>query len=179
VRRAPQGDRHPPMRREEDLAKGRWEPLCHACGAPLAALATPETTSLGPTSVYAVTKKSEEELFLVFGAAYRLPTVALRYFNVYGARQSLSNPYTGVPAIFTARLLAGKRPPLFEDGTQSRDFVHVSDVARANALALTRPEGDGRALNVGTGRGTSVREIAIRLAARLGTPIEPEATGKW
>jgi dTDP-L-rhamnose 4-epimerase len=114
-----------------------------------------------------VTKRDQEELFLVVGGAYGIPTAALRLFNVYGPRQALSNPYTGVLAIFASRMLNGARPLVFEDGGQSRDFIHVRDVARALVTALTTPAATG-VFNVGTGRATSVLELGERLAARLG-----------
>ena len=173
------GPKAPKLRLESDLASHRFEPRCDECGADLAPIPTPETKPLDPSSVYAIGKHATEQLALVFGAAYGIPAVALRYFNIYGTRQSLANPYTGVTAIFTSCLLNDRRPPMFEDGRQSRDFVHVSDVARANELALTRSEGDGRALNVGTGRALSVGDMAVKVAAKLGKNLAPDVTGKY
>lgn len=173
------GFKAPRMRRAADLEEGHFEPRCEECGHDLDPRPTPEDKPADPTTVYAVSKKTQEELALVTGAAFGIPTVALRYFGIYGERQSLSNPYTGVAAIFTSRLLAGKRPPVFEDGKQSRDLVHARDVARANLLALTRPEGDGLALNVGTGRAVTIAEVATTIARVLGKDIAPEITGKW
>jgi dTDP-L-rhamnose 4-epimerase len=129
--------------------------------------------------VYAVTKRDHEELFLSVGDAYGIPTVALRYFNAYGTRQSLSNPYTGVMAIFSSRLLNGNAPLVFEDGGQSRDFVHVSDIVAANLLAMQREAAVGGVFNVGTGRATSVLEIGRLLARELGLAIEPEISGRF
>jgi dTDP-L-rhamnose 4-epimerase len=163
----------PGVRPDAQLERKLWEPL-DAGGRPLSPLPTPETKPLAPTSVYAVTKRDHEELFLSVGAAYRIPTVALRYFNVYGARQALSNPYTGVAAIFSARLRNGRAPLIYEDGRQTRDFVHVSDIVRANLLALRCPAGGGRIYNVGTGRATPIRRVAELLAERLGLEISPE-----
>src|SRR5205823_3323089 len=120
------------------------------------------------TSIYAVNKRDHEEMFLAVGAAYGIPTVALRFFNVYGERQALSNPYTGVAAIFASRLLNDKPPLVFEDGRQTRDFIDVRDLARCCSLALTRDDGDGRAINVGTGKPTSVLEVAHVIARGLG-----------
>ncbi|MCX5738701.1 MAG: SDR family NAD(P)-dependent oxidoreductase, partial [Proteobacteria bacterium] len=117
----------PRLRSNEQLEARRWE-FADAQGRPLVPAPTPESKPLVPTSVYAVTKRDHEELFLAIGEAYDIPTVALRYFNVYGTRQALSNPYTGVIAIFSSRLLNGRAPVLFEDGLQSRDFTHVSDI---------------------------------------------------
>ena len=143
------------------------------------AIGTPETKPLLPTSVYAVTKRDHEELFLAVGNACRSPTVGLRYFNVYGSRQALSNPYTGVAAIFSSRLLDRKPPLVSEDGLQSLDFVHVSEIVRANLLALRCDAAGGRVCNVGTGRPTTIRRVAELLAERLGLGIAPEITESY
>jgi dTDP-L-rhamnose 4-epimerase len=156
----------------------RWE-LEGRGGETLVPVPTPESKPLQPTSVYAITKRDHEELCLTVGGAYGIPTVALRYFNVYGPRQALSNPYTGVLAIFSARLLNGRPPLIFEDGLQSRDFVHVSDVVQANLLALAEPAADGRVYNVGTGRATTILHVAEELARQLGRPIAPELPGRF
>ncbi len=168
----------PRLRPEAQLAARDWE-VRDERGRVLQPLPTPETKPLHPTSVYAVTKRDHEELFLCVGAAYQIPTVALRYFNVYGSRQALSNPYTGVAAIFSARLKSGHAPLLTEDGLQSRDFVHVSDIVRANLLAMRCPADGGRVWNVGTGRPTTIRGVAELLAERLGSPLEPELSGRF
>jgi dTDP-L-rhamnose 4-epimerase len=169
---------HPGLRSEDDLAARRFE-LFGAGGEPLRPVPTPEDKPLQPTSIYAVTKRDHEEMFLSVGAAYGIPTVALRYFNIYGTRQSLSNPYTGVMAIFSSRLLNRHRPLIFEDGRQTRDFVHVSDVVRANLLALERSEADGRVYNVGTGRPTSVLRVAELLADQLDFAEPPDVVAKY
>ena len=127
-----------------------------------------------PTSVYAITKRDQEELSLAIGRAYHIPTVALRYFNIYGPRQSLSNPYTGVAAIFSSRLRNGKAPKIFEDGRQSRDFIHVSDIVRANLLAMERAEADDEVFNVGTGQATDLLQLAEALRGALGVGQTPE-----
>ena len=157
----------PEPRGRERLLAARWEPACPGCGGDLAPLPTDEAKPLHPTSVYGVTKRSQEETVLVMGKSYGIPAVALRYFNVYGPGQALSNPYTGVAAIFSSRLLNGKPPCLFEDGEQGRDFVHVSDIVQANLLAMERSEADFQALNVGTGIRTSVRQLVRGLIRRL------------
>ena len=140
---------------------------------------TPESKQPSLASVYALTKYDQERMGLLYGAAYDVPAVALRFFNVYGPRQALSNPYTGVLAIFAARLLNDRKPVVYEDGGQRRDFVHVTDVARACRLALERDDADGRAVNVGSGRSASVLEIAHEVARGLGKKIEPELPGTF
>jgi dTDP-L-rhamnose 4-epimerase len=168
----------PPLRPERQLAARVWDVLADD-GTALEPEPTAETKVLRPTSIYAIGKRDHEEMCLAVGAAYGLPTVALRFFNVYGPRQALSNPYTGVVAIFASRLL-NRRPPLvFEDGGQQRDFVDVRDVARACVLALTGDGADGAVVNVGTGEPTSVREVADTLASALDIAAEPEVVGEY
>jgi dTDP-L-rhamnose 4-epimerase len=169
----------PPPRPESLLAARQWEVCCPSCGAELVPQPTPETKPLQPTSVYAVGKRDHEELTLAVGRAYGIPATALRFFNVYGPRQALSNPYTGVAAIFSARLLNGRAPLVFEDGRQSRDFVHAGDAAAAVRVALEPGAGDGEALNVATGRGVTVAEIGTTLARALDTAIEPEVRNEY
>jgi dTDP-L-rhamnose 4-epimerase len=168
----------PWIRPEQQLAAREWDVLGDD-GMPLEPEPTAETKPLRPTSIYAITKRDHEEMFLAIGAAYGIPAVALRFFNVYGERQSLSNPYTGVAAIFSSRLLNDRPPLVFEDGKQTRDFIDVRDIARCCALALTEDGADGRTVNVGTGRPTSVVEVAHTIAAGLGKEIEPEVVGKY
>ncbi len=169
----------PALRPEAQLAAHQWEMRCPVCSQPASPRPTPETKPLLPTSVYAVTKRDQEELCLCVGRSYRLPTVALRYFNVYGPRQSLSNPYTGVCAIFSARIKNRHQPLIFEDGAQSRDFVHVRDIVQANLLVMREPRADYEAFNVGTGRATSIGQIAQLLARLYDVPVEPELTQKF
>jgi dTDP-L-rhamnose 4-epimerase len=165
-------------RRREDLEARRFEPR-GANGEELTALPTPETKQPANSSVYALTKYDQERLCLVFGDAYDVPAVALRFFNVYGPRQALSNPYTGVLAIFASRLLNDRPPLVYEDGGQRRDFVNVADVARACRLALERDGADGRALNIGSGESVTVTEIGQKLASVLDVAIEPKVTGTF
>jgi dTDP-L-rhamnose 4-epimerase len=168
----------PQLRPDEQLERREWE-IYGVDGVALETVGTPESKPLFPTSVYAVTKQDQEQFCLAVGRAYKIPTVAFRYFNVYGSRQALSNPYTGVCAIFSSRLLNDEAPMIFEDGLQSRDFVHVSDIAQANLLALETDKADYEALNVGTGRATSVKQIAELVAAGLGKEIAPQIVGKY
>ena len=156
-----------------------WELLCPACGTTTTPAPCDEDKPIAPTSVYAVTKRDQEDLCLCIGRAYGIGTVALRLFNVYGPRQALSNPYTGVGAIFSSRLLNGQRPLVFEDGRQSRDFVHVSDIVEAFCLALERPDVVDVALNVGTGRSTSVAALAEAIARSMGVALAPEIVGRF
>jgi len=175
------GPLSPPTRREERLSKAYWEPDCPHCGAELTPLPTDEETPPLPTSVYAITKRCQEETVLVMGRAYGIPSVALRYFNVYGPGQSLSNPYTGVAAIFASRILNGARPILFEDGGQSRDFTHVSDIVQANLLAMEKSEGDYRVFNVGTGIATPLMSLTRGLLHKLRPQgdVEPQIPGSF
>ena len=173
------GPVYPQLRPVQQLLDRRWEMECPTCGSELRPAATREDKPLFPTSIYAITKQDQEQFCLVFGRAYGIPTVALRYFNVYGPRQALSNPYTGVCAIFSARLFNDQPPLIFEDGEQTRDFVHVSDIVRANLLALENDGADYQAVNVGTGRATSVRQVAELLSDGLGKYIEPAIVAKY
>jgi len=167
----------PWLRPESQLAAREWEVLAED-GTPLEPEATAETKPLRPTSIYAINKRDHEEMFLAVGAAYGLPAVALRFFNVYGERQALSNPYTGVAAIFSSRLLNDRAPLVFEDGRQTRDFIDVRDIARCCTFALAQDGADGRTLNVGTGRPTSISTVAETIARGLGKELEPELVEK-
>lgn len=164
----------PPPRSPDRLQSKQWEMACPTCGRSAEPLPTAEGKPLAPTSIYAITKRDQEEMCLCVGQAYGIPTVALRFFNVYGERQALSNPYTGVAAIFSSRLLNDQPPLIYEDGAQSRDFIHVSDIVQATLLAIRRSEADFQALNVGTGQPTTVSRVAEVLAHSLGKRIPPQ-----
>lgn len=166
------GDVASALRPIEQLKAREWEVRCPLCRRPVAPIPTNETKPLLPTSIYAITKRDHEEMFLSTGLAYGIPTVALRYFNIYGPRQALSNPYTGVAAIFGGRLLNRKPPVIFEDGLQSRDFIHVSDIVQANLLAMEKAEADYEVFNVGTGRQVTILEVAELLRERLAPGLE-------
>jgi dTDP-L-rhamnose 4-epimerase len=172
-------DVSPQPRAEAQLAAREWEVRCPSCGAALEPLPTPESKPLQPLSVYAVGKRDHEELTLAVGRAYGIPATALRFFNVYGTRQALSNPYTGVAAIFSARLLNGRAPVVFEDGRQSRDFVHVSDVAAAVVAALEPAAATYEAVNVARGESVSVAQVAETLARVLDVDVEPEVRNEY
>jgi dTDP-L-rhamnose 4-epimerase len=165
-------------RSREQLARGMWEATLPD-GRTLHPVPTPESKAPRVSSIYALTKFDQERMCLITGNACGIPTVALRLFNTYGPRQALSNPYTGVLAIFAARLLNRNRPTVFEDGRQQRDFVSVYDVARAFCLALTAPAAVGQVINVGSGNPITIARLAQRLAAALGKPeIEPHVTSR-
>lgn len=161
------------------MQAGKWEVPCSKCGAWLKPVGTTEAKPFECTSIYAITKKVQEEMVLNIGQTYKIPSVALRYFNVYGPRQSLSNPYTGVAAIFLSRLKNNNRPVIYEDGLQTRDFVSVHDIAKANLLALESNKADYQSFNVGTGKAVSVLEIAQKLSKLLGKNIQPDITKKF
>jgi dTDP-L-rhamnose 4-epimerase len=169
----------PPNRTVAPRGRKDWDIHCGACGSVLEPRPTPETKQLNPTSVYAVTKRDHEENFLAIASAYRVPTVALRFFNIYGPLQALSNPYTGVAAIFSSRLMNRQPPLIFEDGRQSRDFVHVSDIVQACVLSLTERKADYQVFNVGTGRPTSVLEMARLLGEHLKISLKPKVLNRY
>ena len=173
------GEVSPPPRDNTLLKQKHWEMRCPQCGSMLRPVATDESKPLQCTSIYALSKKNQEEMALLFGRTYGLPVVAMRYFNIYGTRQALSNPYTGVAAIFASRLLNGRAPLIFEDGRQMRDFVSVHDVVQANLLAMQRSESDGMALNIGSGSPVSIGDVATELTRCLGESIPAEITGKY
>lgn len=169
-----------PTRTQADIARWGWDIADQQTGELLEPQPTPEDSALLAQNVYALSKRWQEQLALSIGEAYDFPTTCLRLFNVYGPRQSLSNPYTGVLAIFLSRLLNGERPVVYEDGQQSRDFVSVHDVVRATALAIANPATDGQVFNIGTGIARPVAEIARTLAHLVGCEdLAPNVTGQF
>src|SRR5438874_741695 len=169
----------PPVRPVEQLRQGDWHVHCPICGKITKSVPTPERAPVGGETVYGLTKVDQEKLVLLWGKQVGIPTVALRYSCTYGPRQSMFNPYTGVIAIFSTRLLNNLSPVLYEDGEQTRDFSFVEDIARANLLAAETDKLDGQAVNVGSGRGTPIREIAETISAALKIDIEPVARGEF
>ena len=151
---------YPKQRKVEQLQRRQWEMLCPNCPKSVQPIATNENKPLQPTSIYAISKQIQEQMCLCAGEAYNIPVVALRYFNIYGTRQSLNNPYTGVMAIFSSRILNNNPPLVFEDGLQTRDFVHVSDIVQANLLAMNSDKANGQIFNVGTGQAVTICEVA-------------------
>ncbi len=169
----------PPVRSTEQLKRGEWEVSVGDSG-PLQPVPTDEEKPSEINSMYALSKRDQEELCMIYGRTYGLPVTALRFFNIYGTRQALSNPYTGVAAVFASRMLNKKQPLIFEDGEQQRDFVSIHDIVRANILAMDAPASDGQVINVGSGQPVSIRRIAELLAGALGSKgLEPIVTGKY
>jgi len=169
----------PLLRPTEQLRAGDFTVHCPLCAKPTSSIPTPESTPGGGETVYALTKVDQERLVLLWGKQTGIPTVALRYSCTYGPRQSLFNPYTGVIAIFCTRLLNGLAPIVYEDGGQTRDLCFVEDIARANLLAATTDTLDGLPVNVGSGRATSVGDLAGIIANQLGVHISPLARGEF
>jgi dTDP-L-rhamnose 4-epimerase len=176
--RRPDGNITTGERTIQQLQAGDWE-LTDTDGAPLEPVPTPESKAPNLASVYALSKYDQERMCLMIGRTYRIPTVAMRFFNIYGPYQALSNPYTGVLAIFASRLLNGNRPLINEDGNQLRDFVSVYDIARACRLALEVKEADQHVFNVASGNQIKIKDLAQKIANVLGKNIAPEITGKY
>ena len=170
----------PPVRPVAQLRNAQWELHCDACHNVLVPQATNENKPSEINSIYALSKRDQEELCLIYGRTYGIPVTALRFFNIYGTRQALSNPYTGVAAIFAARLINNQAPLVFEDGEQMRDFVSVHDIVRANMLAMERAESNDQVVNIGCGKPITIRRVAEILAAALGKPeLVPVITQKY
>jgi dTDP-L-rhamnose 4-epimerase len=169
----------PDTRPAEQLATGDFSVHCTVCDVPTTPTATPEEAPTGGETVYAITKLDQERLALTWGQQTGIPTVALRYSCTYGPRQSIFNPYTGVIAIFCTRILSGQPPVLYEDGEQTRDFCYVGDITRANLLVAATDKLDGLPVNVGSGRATTIREIARMTSKALDVPIEPITRGEF
>ena len=173
------GEVAPPPRSSAQLRSKQWQTRCPQCSHALKPVPTNESKPLQCTSIYALSKKDQEEMVLLFGRTYDVPVVALRYFNIYGTRQALSNPYTGVAAIFASRLMNDSPPLIFEDGMQMRDFVSVHDVVKANLLAMEHNGANGMALNIGSGEPISISDVASVLARSLGKKVPAQITGKF
>ena len=169
---------YPPLRSIHQMKLGLWEMTCPNCSANVAPLPIDEEKRLAPTTIYGITKRDQEDLTMTVAKAFGIPAICLRYFTVYGPRQSLSNPYAGIFAIFVSRILDEESPPIFEDGLEMRDFVHVKDVVRANILALESNINYG-IFNVGTGRPTSILGLANMLIQKLDSKVNPVLSGKF
>ena len=169
----------PDLRREDQMKKGRWELECPNCESLITPVATKEEASVNNNSIYALTKNVQEELLLLLGKLYKIPVVSLRCFNVYGPRQSLANPYTGVTAIFIARLKNNKSPVIYEDGMQTRDFISVHDVVDGLIKVMEGRKADYQIMNMGSGTPISITDIAKTLALLLKKNIKPILTYKF
>ena len=169
----------PELRGDEQMRKNDWEVHCPSCDKILKPIPTSEDKILQSNSIYAITKKDQEEMSLNIGKTYGIPTVALRYFNVYGPRQSLSNPYTGVCAIFISRIKNGNSPMIFEDGNQSRDFISVHDIVKANIMAMEKNSANYEFFNVGAGRQITILDIARIVADLYDVDLKPKIVGKF
>jgi len=169
----------PSVRPIDQLRRGDWQVHCPICGAITKSVPTPENAPVGGETVYGLTKVDQERLVLLWGKQTGIPTIALRYSCTYGPRQSIFNPYTGVIAIFCTRLLNNLPPVFYEDGNQTRDMSFVEDIARANLLAAETDKLDGLPVNVGSGQGVAVREMARIISAALKIDIAPEVNGEF
>jgi dTDP-L-rhamnose 4-epimerase len=169
----------PQLRTVTQLKAGIWDLHCEHCQGTLRPVPTDETKPSQLNSVYALSKRDQEELCLIYGRTYGIPVTALRFFNIYGTRQALSNPYTGVAAVFASRMLNAQQPLVFEDGEQMRDFVHVKDIVRANILAMERPASDDQVINIGSGKPITIRQVADILAHSLGKNVLPIISNKY
>jgi len=169
----------PPLRPQSQMEKSEWEPRYQETGEVLEPIPTPETEHFNCNSIYAMTKAHQEEMVLNIGRTYSIPAVATRFFNVYGPRQSLSNPYTGVAAIFMSRIKNNQSPVVYEDGLQTRDFVSVHDVTRALGMFLETDAGDYQCFNVGSGHPYTIVEVAETIARVCGKDIQPDVQHKF
>lgn len=169
----------PPLRSDGQMGRKKWELTCPNCNNILKPIGIPESEPFKCNSIYAVTKQSQEDMVMIFGNSYGIPVTALRYFNVYGPRQSLSNPYTGVAAIFLSRLKNDKSPVIYEDGLQTRDFISVYDIVAANVACLENEKAFGKVFNLGTNHPVTIKNIAEILADLLSKKIKSEITEKF
>ena len=170
---------YPNQRQDIDMAKGEFNLVCDECNEPLELLATDEDSKVHPSSIYGITKQQQEQMILLMGKTLNIPAVALRYQNVYGPGQSLSNPYTGILSIFSTRLLNGNDIDIYEDGQESRDFVFIDDVVNATILALEKKQANNQIFNVGSGVATSVSEVANLLKSLYNSDVKISVSGKY
>ena len=169
----------PALRSEQQLSKKNWSLYCPICKKKLISVPTDEKAYINNNSIYSLTKNVQETMLMLIGEMYHIPVTSFRCFNVYGPRQSLSNPYTGVTAIFVSRLKNNHQPILYEDGMQSRDFISVHDVVAALVMAIDNKKSDFEIFNLGSGHKTPIKDIAEILAKLLGKKISPKTTGKF
>ena len=170
---------YPSARKDADMQAGRFELLCPETGTPLNLLATDEESKIHPSSVYGITKQNQEQMVMTVCASLGIAATALRYQNVYGPGQSLSNPYTGILSIFSTRIKNGNGLSIFEDGKESRDFVFISDIVAATTLALTKDEANGEVFGIGSGVATDVLTVAQSLVRAYGGDVPVKVTGAY
>jgi dTDP-L-rhamnose 4-epimerase len=173
------GDVYPEPRTQAQLEAGNWDPPCPHCGAAITPIPTHETSPCRPLSIYSISKEVQENLFKMVSGAYRVPVVLLRYFNVFGAGQSVSNPYTGVLSIFASRLIANKSIEIYEDGRMQRDFVPIQEVVKANAKVLELDVHDVLALNIGSGVSKTIMQVAESLKTEIGSQSNIALSGRY
>ncbi|MDD5613815.1 MAG: SDR family NAD(P)-dependent oxidoreductase [Candidatus Omnitrophica bacterium] len=169
----------PQLREDFQLKNKDWQLYCPNCKEIVRPIPTTEDTLFCPNSTYALSKKIQEDISIISGRTYGVPVVSLRFFNVYGSRQSLSNPYTGVAAIFISRLKNSSSPVIFEDGLQSRDFVSVKDIVRASIQALELKSSDYQICNLGSSKPIAIKDMAVLLSGLLGKDIKPKVVGGY
>jgi len=170
---------YPKERNATDMENGNFNPMCDICGEQLTLCATDEDSKIHPSSIYGITKQQQEQMILLMGKTLNIPAVALRYQNVYGPGQSLSNPYTGILSIFSTRLLNGNDIDIYEDGKESRDFVYIDDVVDATILALEKDDANHQIFNVGSGVATTVSEVANTLKSSYNSDVKISISGKY
>lgn len=164
----------PPLREPAQTRQKKWDLYCPKCKRILKPIPTPEDARQNPNSIYAISKKNQEEMIMTVCEAYGIPAVSLRYFNAYGSRQSLSNPYNGLVAIFLSRIKNNHQPIIYEDGLQTRDFVHIKDLVRANILALQKDEANFQTFNIGSGKPLKIKDVALITAKICQKNITPQ-----
>ena len=173
------GITYPNERNDADMSKGLFEPICNNCKEELSLMSTDENSKIHPLSIYGITKQQQEQMTLLMGKSLDVPAVALRYQNVYGPGQSLSNPYTGILSIFSTRMLNGNDIDIYEDGEESRDFVFINDVVDATVLALEKEEANNQIFNVGSGVATTVSQVANSLKEFYNSNVNITISGKY
>ena len=170
---------YPNERNDADMSKGLFEPICNNCKEELSLMSTDENSKIHPLSIYGITKQQQEQMTLLMGKSLDVPAVALRYQNVYGPGQSLSNPYTGILSIFSTRMLNGNDIDIYEDGEESRDFVFINDVVDATVLALEKEDANHQIFNVGSGVATTVSQVANSLKEYYSSNVNITISGKY
>jgi dTDP-L-rhamnose 4-epimerase len=173
------GNQYPSCRKEKDMAKGEFNPKCEICNNELSLTATDENSKIHPSSIYGINKHQQEQMIMLMGRSLGISAVALRYQNVYGPGQSLSNPYTGILSIFSTRILNRNDLDVYEDGLESRDFVYIDDAVDATILGIEEDNANGHVFNVGSGVATTVKEVAESLKKWYNSDINISISRKF